>query len=391
MNGLRLFSPQDDAPRRPTLRDAWERWKKPELVQSRRSGGKRADYQRAVQRFESWWRQHRTLQAPEAGILKERMNDPLLTEIDRQTLTAFRTWFTADGGGSSRMANKTIQSLEAILLAAADHEEESGYDRRQNRLKPLETQHAAKKFYLSYEQVEALYRHAGAAQWPASFPAPVGERIRRPLPFSPAAYFRAAIVMWFTYGMRTQELISYSRTMNALTWEQICEDPDTPAEEGQATNEHGWFYYLPEKQKRLKPDPLVLPLSAVAMAHLQSIRPPDPLPVTRVFPFPYASDGFYAAWRRITSAAGVAPKRNLRTGEQAEYLPKHLRKTCETWHDTHKPGIGPVVTGHAERSVSGRHYVNREWQLVEAINGLPQPPAFLQIFDAGGPSQRQLF
>jgi len=388
---IRLFSPHEEAPPPPTLQDAWQQWLRPGLVRSGRSAGTLADYERAIRRFSSWWREHHQKPLQPAGC-KERIAYPLLADAGRQELTAFRDWFTDAGGGSPRSANKVVQAIEAVLIAAADNQEESGYQHQQNRLKPLETAHAARKFYLSYEQLDALYLHAGAAAWPDAAPALPGGRIRAPLPFTPAQYYRAALVMWFNYGLRTQELIAYTRGVESLTWGQIyLSVEETPAEEGQATNAHGWFYYTPQKQKRLKPDPLVLPLSAVALAHLQSIRPPDPLPSTRVFPFPYSSDSFYAAWRRITEAAGVAPKKNLRTGEQGEYLPKHLRKTCETWHDTQQAGIGPVVTGHAERSVSGRHYVNREWQLVQAVNALPQPGGFQQIFTARTSAQRQLF
>lgn len=297
-----------------------------------------------------------------------------ISDIRHTDLVSWRDWLVSSQGlsASNRTANKHLGSLQAILAIAAEREAHPAPP----KIKPLETKKAARKAYLTYDQVGAIYEACDVATWPTA------DADGYPLPYSSSTYWRAFVVMQFNYGQRTQELASYERAYDTLRWKQVWWDAETPAPEGSAENPHGWFFYVPQKQKRVKEDALVLPLNETAARHLRSIMPPGGGdPEARIFPFPYSNESFYETWEAIVKASGVRLKVDLKTGERPPIHIKLFRKTCETWHDYHskgdgRAGMGEIITGHAERSVSGKHYANRERRLVEAVNALPQPPAF---------------
>ncbi|WP_158261108.1 MULTISPECIES: site-specific integrase [Pirellulaceae] len=338
--------------------DFYQRYAKPQLKERNRSADTIGEYERHLRRWQDW-------QA------EDRMHYPVLaiSDVRHTDLEAWRKWLIRSGiSQSNRSCNKHLGSLHAVLKIAGQREAHASPP----HLSPLECSTSPKKPYLTYDQVGALYLACKEAQWP------VATQEGYPLPYSPAVYWRAFIVLQFNYGQRTQELASYERKNDSLTWRQICWEPETPAEEGSAINPHGWFFYVPQKQKRFKEDPLVLPLNETSARHLRSIMPPGRVdPNARVFPFPYSNESYYETWDAIVKASGVKRKKNLKTGERPPVHIKLFRKTCETWHDTHAPGMGEIITGHAERTVSGKHYANRERRLVETLNAFPQPAAFL--------------
>jgi len=352
-----------------TLAEFFAAFKEPELIETGRAADTVEDYRRHVRLWQQWER-------------KYRITNPVLqvSGISHADLLDWRLWLTSSGGisATNRTANKYLGSVQSILRTAA----ERGAHLNPPKLKPLETKVAARKSYLTYDQVDAIYKACTAASWPQT------TQNGAPAPFSAAVYWRAFLVLQFNYGMRTQELWSYERNCVSIKWRQISWEPETPAPEGSAQNEHGWLYYLPQKQKRFKSDPLVLPLCETVARHLRSIQPPGGCdPDARIFPAQFTNVAFYDAWDAIIEASGVQLKADLKTGERPKIHIKLLRKTCETWHDTHAPGLGEIVTGHAERTVSGRHYANREMRLVEAVNALPQPASFKTIEHA----QQSLF
>lgn len=321
------------------------------------------EYRRHVRRWHEW-------------LANDRIDNPVvpISEVSRADLLDWRKWLMSKRGiqASPRTANKHLGSLQAILATAG----ERGAHLCPPRIKPLDVQKAAKKLYLTYDQVGAIYAACDAAEWPTV------DHYGAPLPFSPGTYWRAFVVLQFNYGPRTQELWSYEKEYEGLTWRQVSWEAETPAQEGTAENRHGWFHYVPQKQIRLKPDPLVLPLNEAAAAAIRSIMPPGGCdPRERLFPAPHGDKKFYEAWDTIVKASRVKLKVDLKTGERPPVHIKLFRKTCETWHDNHaagdgRAGIGEIITGHAERSVSGKHYANRERRLVEAINAFPQPEEF---------------
>ncbi len=345
------------------------------------------DYRTHLRKWEEYWHMRHRL---------DGMPYPVMSSVTVSDLRDFRKYLaTGTEHGlnlSNRTVNKHVTSIQTILRIAFDEFE---IDTNLPKLRPLPEVKAAQRVYLRFhlpDEVEALescirsdqpiaelqqcdelgrlYKAAACADWPRNVEA------------GPVWQWRTAIVIWLLYGLRTQEAVSYrADDVPPLTWRNIVLSK-TPPDGGHARNDLGWLSYVPEKQKRLKPEPLNLPLNMAARAHLDLIRSTEAKPTDRVFPWPHDSNRFYDTWRRILSAAGLNP----------EYQIKNLRKTCSTWLNFHERGIGDIVTGHTSRSVGDAHYTNYENQLVQFFaSDPPTPHAWLAVFDLQPTRQRRLF
>jgi len=343
--------------KRLTIREVFERHKLPELTTRGRARATLAEYRCHLARWEEW-------------AANYWITNPVVQDVKRAELEAFRVWLGKRPKASARTVNKHLGTIECLLATAAEH----WLIDRAPKLEPLSASKAGRKLYLSYDQLSRLYQACGVAEWPKR------RKSGGNLSYGPAAGWRALIVLLFNYGARTQEFVAYRRTeLPALTWRQVSWDEESPADAGQCRCRFGWMWYTPAKQKRAKPDPLVLPLNEVAAGHLRSLATPlgarEELPV---FDWPWSPKELYGQWQAIVDAAGVRPKKSLDGSEDDEYSLKHLRKTCATWHQQHSPGVAPLILGHAKRSVSDEHYVAAEGQILRAVLGLPQPEAFYE-------------
>jgi integrase len=370
-----------EPPETVSLRDCYERYKRPEL--SRRSVETVREYETHLARWDKFWELAFAAAKSTGRGWKYRIAHPVLPQITRPELLAFRGWLESappeTGPLSPRTINKHLGTVTAVLEAAVRH----ALLPHAYKLEPLPTQRASRKLYLSYAEAEALKRACRVAHWP------------RDLPCRPAAYWEALLVGWCVYGFRTQEQVRYETRMRALTWGDVRPQSETPAPEGKAEWRLGWLVYTPQKQQRIKPDPLVLPLHPAYHAHLEAIRPDDAGPEEPVFPFPLSNEAFYGAWKSILQAAGVRPKAGL-DGIAPAYQVRHLRKTCTTWCNDHGatvgvPHLGELVTGHAAdrgpggpSAISATHYDNAEQRLLKGLTTLPLPPSFAAPLYADG-------
>lgn len=364
-----------------TLSETFEQLVLPELVSKKRKPDTIAEYRTHLRRWDEYWESQNSQQ-----IGKRRITHPALGEISRLSLLNWRNYLADkfDDLGP-RSLNKHVGSVQATLAAAM----KEGWLWSCPKLEPLKHAKAARKLYLTREQMGRLYDACDRAVWP---PQEAVRGDRRPHP--PAIEWKTALVLFFNFGFRTQELIRYESAMRTLTWGQISFEAETPAPDGHARCDHGWLWYVPEKQEWQKDETLVLPLNAVIRAHLDAMRPPGPIdPQRPVFDWPLNHVAFYQQWRALLAIAELKPKPNLKTGEQESYHPKHLRKTCTTWHNAVCPGISIYITGHAddrdedaaERAlqrtsrVSLAHYDNGENLLVQHMREYPQPEPFYRL------------
>ena len=341
-----------------------------QLLRQGRARETREEYLRFAKRFDeyfaTWW-------ADGPPDQKYRMGYPVIRTCGAAHLRLWREYLVSLESFSPRTINKHVATVEAILSWAADEELRD----QSPHLKALPSKGAAPKFYLTLEQLSAIYQACDVAEWPT-----VGRRGL--LGYSPADGWRAALVLWFSYGLRTQELIKHESGKRSLRCRNLVWQRETPAQEGHAESPYGWLWYVPQKQGRVKPRPLALPLSDVAAAHLRLIRCRDKRPCATLFDWPLSPDQFYPQWRRILEAAGVRPKRDPSTGQQPQYDVKHLRKTCTTHYNNHAAGIAKWITGHSslrpdearDSQVSDRHYDCPEQRVLRAVLSLPQPEAF---------------
>lgn len=367
--------------RRKGLRHVWETIVKPQLIEEGKKPATIREYITHINGWERYWRELAESKEPSVASTEgcfsprfsEKLNrrpDPPYNRIKRQHLLAFRTWLIP--GREMKTVNNYLESIHTLTEAAAESWPRA-FTSPPAKIKALKCRKAKPKVYMLVEHVDAIYRACSTAVWPRDSRLPEG--------ITAADYWRAAVVLFFNFGFRTQELISHGSEFSALTWGQIYSQAESPGYSN-GNNDHGWLVYTPRKQEAVKPEPLVLALHPIVAMHLRSLRPAAPAANTPIFPFPKSNNQFRDQWHAITRASRVKPKGTL---EVNRYQVFHFRKTCITLHNYHRPGIAPFITGHADRdgqkgvAIQGKHYDCAELAAAEALLAFPQPPSFESI------------
>jgi hypothetical protein len=381
LSGRNSEHPSSTRPRK-GLRDVWRRYLEPRLLEEGRKPATFRAYQTHLLAWEKYWaeqskkRPSKSSDEPSNPMFEGSKNTgnseiaifpagPPIQAIRRRHLSEFRLSLMA--GRSKVTVNNYLKSIRSLLLEAR----ERGLLSRSPQIKKLKARPNARKNYVTWEDVSAIYRSCSVASWPAV--TRDGRRI------DPVTFWRAAIVLYFNYGFRTQELIRYETSKRSLQWGNIVFDHASPGV-SDLVNESGWLWYTPPKQEGEKPDPLVLAVSPIVREHLRSIRPPHAKPTEDLFPFPFCQRSFLGQWRAIVRAAGVRRKAALEGAMGALYQIKDLRKSCTTYHNKHRAGIAQYIVGHGDRnSISDVHYNSPEEATAEALLSCPQPEAFSEI------------
>lgn len=208
--------------------------------------------------------------------------------------------------------------------------------------------------------LNAVYEACSAATWP-----------EHPQ-ISPPDFWRTALVLFVFYGPRCMDLF------NALPWRGAVVETDWPAvgiyrdprcplasiERLGLRSKWGWLVYRPTKTKRIKPEPLVLPLNRVARLHLDRIAGEREF----VLPMSRANHAFAEQWERLLTTAAIP---------RDHWFTRHdLRRTCETRYGD----IGEHITGHAARTVSAKYYRQFAGEIVRAVREAKVPRAFTAIY-----------
>lgn len=369
------WAPDDHLAHTWTLRDLYLSQHRPTL----RSRATIEDYDRSVTRFESFCAAFPISPSPPDRGATNRIPHPAIAKITPKSLVAFQRWLTSDGH-PPRATNKTIGCVQAILSKGA----RLGILTHSPTIDAVPYRSASTIYTLSQAELSRIYHAAEVATWPTYRRASPTIPGRWPLPYTPADGWRALIVLLATYGMRTEDAITLSPTGHGLTWSSVRRDSRNPDPSGKLTNPEGWLSFVPAKTAAIKPDPLILPITPLVRHHLDRLRVgATPVPAAPVFDWPTTAGsverslvGFYWQWDQILKAAGVTA--TGWEGQPVKLLPKHLRKTCVTWLEDHRPGVSKYVTGHAaERSggittaTQAKHYRRSETPVVEALLTLP--------------------
>jgi hypothetical protein len=353
---FRLFSPS-----KVSLDEVFRGQILPDLIQRNRSKDTIQSYQRALRAWAAWEIYRRsTAKMGKSGYWTTYPVAKAADAITRDDVRGFQAWLSQRSSG--RSTNKVVAAIESILRQI---------DRPPAKVQPLPQRNSSPKLYLSFAEPnewKKLYAACSAADWPTRARSS-GESLCAP------AQWRAAVVLFLLYGFRTEELIGHTSAgaLAALRWRNISFGSESPSPESRAQNEFGWLWYVPAKQSWSKPTPIVLPLHRSARDHLRSIKPRRALTESPVFDWPYCSREFYRCWRAIVARAGIREKRDLQTGSTLSLLPKHLRKSCVTFHNFHRPGVAGMITGHGKRDIVADHYDNPELTLIDHFKTLPVP------------------
>ena len=116
------------------------------------------------------------------------------------------------------------------------------------------------------------------------------------------------------------------------------------------------------------------PMNRVIHAHIKSLMPENPSPDAPIFLGGSARPN--VRFEALCQLAGIKPKRNHETGEDAPWVLKDLRKTCATYYDSHVPESSIEILDHSVGGITYRHYAHRAPLAFKAIMTLPQPSAF---------------
>lgn len=336
----------------------------PELKSKKRRASTVTSLEREVGRFQEWWR-------------SIAADEPLpICKIRRRHLQAFREWL-ADRGHSVPLQNGSVRAILQVLHSAEKHE----LITHSPKLESLSHRGVAPKVFPSDEEIDAIWQACEQATWPRR------DSRLQPLGYSPVTAWRAAIVMYRTYGFRTQELIQLEQGFRSLTWKNIVEPGLTPNPVGRCECEFGWLSYVPQKQERVKADPLVVPLNKYTQAAIGLVRPAEQTADGKIFDWAMSAISFRKQWTRLCDLAKVKPRE---TSGVHHYMIKHLRKAATTQINNHAPGLAEHVVGHGgDRSgqgnqtslVSGKHYHNPEQAVLACVLSMPVPSCFKELIN----------
>lgn len=316
---------------------------------------------RDVARFDKWW-QSRTDRTLPVG------------KIRVQHLRVFRKWLAVEGA-SVPMQNNCLRSIRQILNASVAE----GILRQAPHLPSLPYVLDEPKIYPSDEEIDALWANCHRMTWP------VKDGNQRPLPYSPEIAWKVAIVLYRTYGFRTQELIQLERGYEPLRWRNIYGPGLTPNPSGKLRFEFGALVYSPQKQKVKT---LYLPLNAYARAAIDLVYPRNhPSGMTPVLDWSRSSVYLYYAWHRLFELAGVKPRHECGVDR---YKIKHLRKAANSNANNHIPGSGQYILGHrieqsANSVINEKHYFNPEQVSYKCLMTQPMPKCFDELIASRWP------
>lgn len=377
---LRLFGDGEPQPRSLTLRQAFDRYMREEITRIR-AKSTLGQYETALRHWENFvayqgaqTRTHLGEHGQEVGppIREFRagtvgdtstVNTPITDSVHAVTdelLARFRRWLAADGMSDASIA-KTWRYMRPLFNRLGPRIPGNPRGAGVITIVPyMSTEldvdatattgtRAGVKRILTLDELDKLYKACSAATWP-------GGKVGAP------ALWRTLLVLFYGFGMRTQDLVQ-------LPWSDVTFAPECPDEESTALSPHGWISFLPAKTRRRKTTLLILPLSEVGRRHLESIRCERDL----VFAFPNSPRNLYGQWHELLDAAGV---------KRCDL--KDLRKTCNVAYNRLSRGIGEWVLGHAPRGVNATFYQSIEQDLLDVVPRLPYSPAMV-----AGAAERQ--
>lgn len=300
-------------------------------------------------------------------------------QIEKRHLREFLDWVhekaTSDGGSNAgRTANKARENLRALMSWAWEQD----YVEKLPRFpQPMPQRDVAGRHYLTKSDLDSLYF--------ATFQLPRPRGWKRP--FTVGHYWRAALVVFFNYGVDTGTVFKCAGFHEPILWRHLSWRREAPNGQGRESR-YGWLFYRRVKTGKQ----FQRPMNRVVQVHLKNIRPAEPQPDQPVFDC--GSSRPNVQFQLLCRLAGVKPKQDVETGKDKLWVLKDLRKTCATYYDAHMPESSIEILGHSVGGVTYRHYAHRDPLAYKAIMSLPQPTAFkalLHGFDGECPCCRRKF
>lgn len=281
---------------------------------------------------------------------------PNAHKCDRSHLEMFRRHLR-EQEFSSRTINKHLGSIRTLLITCQRHQLIST---RPTVEELTVHENMLTKSYLRDEQICQLFANVSKLRWPSKSVTGI----------DPKDWWRCAIVLYRTYGFRTQELLAYETNKWSLSWENISFGVESPSPASHETCEFGWLSYVPPKTRKKKATPIIIPLTMYARRALDKIGPQKS---GTIFRLPKSQEGFLGQWDSWLESSGVKHKT-----ADAKYRPSCLRKTCATYMNLHLPGLASAVCrwgASSEAKVAANHYVSND-QILRQIHSAAYPKCF---------------
>jgi integrase len=303
-----------------------------------------------------------------------------IEQLDRPAIREFLNWVhdqaVADKGANpGRTANKARSHLLAVTNWAC---EQDLIESPPSFPKPFPQRDVAGRHYLTKAEINALYFATHRLQRPRGW--------KDSIPVS--RYWRAALVVFFNYGVDTGTVWGTTAHHEPILWRNINWGRCAPLRDMKEESRWGWLVY-----RRIKTGKTFCrPMNRVVHAHLKSLVVEGTCPSDPVFLGGGSRPN--ARFRELCDYAGIEPKTDIQSGEQKPWVLKDLRKTCATYYDEHMPESSVEILGHSVGGITYRHYAHRAPMAFRAITTLPQPSAFsalLRGFDSQCPCCRRSF
>ena len=197
-------------------------------------------------------------------------NGVSVDQIERTHIREFLDWVhekaASDGGSNAgRTANKARENLRAIMSWAWEQD----YLHKLPRFpKPKPQRDVAGRHYLTKSDLNALYFATYQLERPRGWKQP----------FTVGHYWRAALVVFFNYGLDTGTIFNSAAFHEPILWRHITWQPEPPNGQGRESR-YGWLYYRRVKTKKQ----FYRPMSRVVQVNLKSLRPDERQPDQPVF------------------------------------------------------------------------------------------------------------
>lgn len=262
-----------------------------------------------------------------------------------------------DGTNPGRTANKAREHLRAVISWAWEQEL---IDSPPRFPKPRHQRDVAGRHYLTKAEINARHFATHKMKRPRGW----DHRI------SVGLYWRAALVVFFNYGLDTGTVWKSAPAHEPILWRHVSWSRQSPDREVKEQSRWGWLFYRRVKTGKT----FYRPMNRTVHAHIKAIMPENPCPDEPVFLGGGSRPN--ARFQCLCRLADIKPRMNIEMGKEEPWELKDLRKTCATYYDEHVPESSIEILGHSVGGITYRHYAHRAPLAIRAIMTIRQPTAF---------------
>lgn len=288
--------------------------------------------------------------------------NPPINEINEDLLIAVRNWILTVKKRSNNTCRKVLTTICKVLRAASKRKLISEIPDMPKIPKTHST-----PLPVEMDEVAALYEACDVAQWPRLGKIP------------PPQTWRCLLVLFWTYGARTQDFFGYKTTCDdglrksELTFNERCPNPNLR----RFSSPHGWLNWLPDKTQNTRGEMLALPLSKIARNHIEPFTRIDQ---PRIFSNGRSKDSYLKTWHTIRKVAGVTDDASIaNTGTRNGKITRSIRKGCSNNWDDARDGLGEWVLGQTPQGTNAKHYKNILPRVINLIDNIAVPDCFREI------------